>query len=323
MLKVARRSEREDRDPEGRMPLAEHLRELRNRLAKALLAIVLVTIVAAFFYMDIVDFFTRPVLDSVGCKKSFADLAKLDEGDRCAQITINGLLTPFTLALKVSLMAGLVFASPIWLYQLWAFLAPGLHRHEKKYALSFVGAGFPLFLLGGLFAYLVLPTTAKVLIEFTPVGVGNLLPLDDLLDLIVRMVVVFGLSFELPLLLVMLNIGGVITGRRMIGWWRGMIMGITVFAAIATPSTDPLTMLALALPIVILYFGAAIFSLMNDRRRDRIEAAKTDPDEAEDLDLPEDLEDVESVTAAPVLPEQSGSPEDDGPARRNGYDDIT
>ena len=136
-------------------------------------------------------------------------------------------------------MAGVVLSSPVWLYQLWAFVAPGLHRHEKKYSLAFVGAGFPLFLAGGFFAYKTLPTMAKVLLDFSPAGLDNQLPLDDLLDLITRMVVVFGLSFELPLLLVMLNLGGVITGKRMLGWWRGMIMGITVFAALATPSTRP------------------------------------------------------------------------------------
>ncbi|MFJ8023878.1 twin-arginine translocase subunit TatC [Streptomyces sp. NPDC096311] len=315
MLKPARKKEK---DPEGRMPLADHLRELRNRLAKAMLAIVIVTVVAAFYYNDIINFFTKPVLDSVGCPSTFAQLAKMPKGQQCAQITINGLLAPFTLALKVSLMAGVAIASPIWLYQLWAFVAPGLHRNEKKYAYAFVGTGVPLFFAGGLFAYKVLPTTAKVLMGFTPDGVNNLLPLDDLLDLVTRMVLVFGLSFELPLLLVMLNLTGILTGRRMLGWWRAMIMGITVFAAVATPSTDPLTMLALAVPIWVLYFGAVVFSLLNDRRK-RLRAAEGPADdEASDLDLtPEDIGEAESVSANRALPEQSSTD------RVNGYDDVT
>jgi sec-independent protein translocase protein TatC len=300
------------------MPLADHLRELRNRLAKAMLAIVVVTVVAAFYYNDIINFFTKPVLDSVGCPSTFAELAKMPKGQQCAQITINGLLAPFTLALKVSLMAGVAIASPVWLYQLWAFVAPGLHRHEKKYAYAFVGTGVPLFFAGGLFAYKVLPTTAKVLIGFTPKDVNNLLPLDDLLDLVTRMVLVFGLSFELPLLLVMLNLTGILTGRRMLGWWRAMIMGITVFAAIATPSTDPLTMLALAVPIWVLYFGAVVFSLVNDRRKRLREAEGPADDEASDLDLtPEDIGEVESVSSRRGLPEQSSAD------RVNGYDDVT
>lgn len=301
------------------MPLADHLRELRNRLAKAMLAIIVITAVAAFFYNDIINIITKPVLDSVGCGKTFEQLANSNEkSHQCAQITINGLLTPFTLALKVSLMAGVVLASPIWLYQLWAFVAPGLHRHERKYAYAFVGTGAPLFFGGAYFAYRVLPTTAKVLIGFTPKDVNNLLPLDDLLDLVLRMVLVFGLSFELPLLLIMLNLTGVLSGKRMLGWWRGMIMGITVFAAIATPSTDPLTMLALAGPIWVLYFGAVAFSLTNDRRKRRREAEGPDDDEASDLDLtPEDIGEIETVSASRALPEQASGD------RVNGYDDVT
>lgn len=299
------------------MPLAEHLRELRNRLAKAMLAIIVVTVVAAFFYNDIINFLTKPILDSVGCGKSFEELARSSShNQQCARITINGLLAPFTLALQVSLMAGVVFASPVWLYQLWAFVAPGLHRHEKKYAYGFVGTGVPLFLGGGFFAYKVLPTTAKVLIDFTPSGVDNLLPLDDLLQLVTRMVVVFGLSFELPLLLIMLNLTGVLSGTRMLGWWRAMILGITVFAAVATPSTDPLSMLALAGPIWVLYFGAVAFSLLNDRRKQRREAEGPADDEASELDLtPEDIGEVESVTANRALPPSTD--------RVNGYDDVT
>lgn len=299
------------------MPLAEHLRELRNRLAKALLGIVAVTVVAAFFYYDIINIITRPILDSVGCEQSFEELSRSTE-DPCAQITVSGLLMPFTLALKVSLTAGIVLASPVWLYQLWAFVAPGLHRHEKKYAYWFVGMGAPLFLGGAYFAYQVLPTTAEVLIGFTPDGTLNLLPLDDLLDIVVRMVVVFGVAFELPLLLIMLNLTGVLTGRRMLGWWRAMIMGITLFAALATPSTDPLTMIMLAGPIWVLYFAAVAFSLVNDRRRRRREARGPADDEASDLDLtPEHIDDVETVSASRALPEQAGRD------RVNGYDDVT
>ncbi|MCX4999276.1 twin-arginine translocase subunit TatC [Streptomyces longwoodensis] len=315
MLKPARKKEK---DPEGRMPLAEHLRELRNRLAKAMLAIVLVTVVAAFFYNDIINVLTQPILDSIGCKQSFEELTRSGNTEQCARITINGLLAPFTLALQVSLMAGVVFASPVWLYQLWAFVAPGLHKHERKYAYAFVGTGVPLFLGGAYFAYRVLPTTAKVLVGFTPNDVDNLLPLDDLLQLVTRMVVVFGLSFELPLLLVMLNLTGAITGRRMAGWWRAMILGITVFAAVATPSTDPISMLALAGPIWVLYFGAVAFSLLNDRRRRRREALAPADDEASELDLtPEDIGTVEPVTTPRALPEQAST------ERVNGYDDVT
>ncbi|ARP69401.1 twin-arginine translocase subunit TatC [Streptomyces pluripotens] len=299
------------------MPLADHLRELRNRLAKGVLAIIVVTVVAAFFYKDIINFITKPLLESVGCAQSFGQLAKTKEDVHCAHITVTGLLTPFTLALKASLTAGVVVAAPIWLYQLWAFVAPGLHRHEKKYAYAFVTLGFPLFLVGGYLAYNVLPATAKVMINFTPQGAENLLELDKLLDLVTRMVVVFGLSFEMPLLLVMLNLTGILSGRRMLGWWRGMVVGIAAFSAVATPGADPMSMLALAAPIWALFFIAVTFSLLNDRRRARREDRALGDDEASELDLtPEDIDEVEAVTAgaAPELPATD---------RVNGYDDVT
>ncbi len=300
------------------MPLAEHLRELRNRLVKSLLAIVITTIIAAFFYKDIIQFFTDPILEAVGCDYSFAELAKNTSETQCARIVQNGLLSPFTLALTVSLASGVVLASPFWLYQLWAFVAPGLHRSEKKYSLAFVGAGFPLFLTGAYFAYWSLPKMASVMLEFSIIGSDNQLPLDDLLQLIMRMIVVFGLSFELPLLLVMLNFGGVITGKRMAGWWRGMILGITLFAAIATPSTDPISMLALAGPIWVLYFAATGIALVNDRRRARRDAMGPADDEASELDLtPDDIGEVEAVSASRALPEQTSTD------RVNGYDDVT
>jgi sec-independent protein translocase protein TatC len=311
LLKSARKQEK---DAEGRMPLGDHLRELRNRLLKSVLAIGVVTVVAALYYNNLIAFLVNPVLKSVGCKASLNDIAQqvdaVKQDARCAHITMNGLLTPFTLALKVSLMAGVVLSTPVWLYQLWAFLAPGLHKHEKKYALAFVGAGFPLFLMGAFFAYKILPTTATVLIGFTPKNVENLLPLDDYLDLVTRMVVVFGLSFELPLLLVMLNFGGILSGKRMTGLWRAMVMGITVFAAVATPSTDPLSMLALAGPIWVLYFIACAVSLLNDgRRRKANPDADLDDDEASHLELT-----PESVS--PSLPEQTTGHD-------SGFDDAT
>jgi sec-independent protein translocase protein TatC len=301
------------------MPLVDHLRELRNRLAKAVLAIIVVSIVAALFYKEIISFFTDPILQAVGCHSHFDDLRQKGSGT-CARIVLNGLLTPFTLALKVSLMVGIIGSSPIWLYQLWAFVAPGLHRNEKKYARAFVATGVPLFLGGAFFAYKTLPTMATVLLNFSPAGLDNFLPLDDLIDLITRMVVIFGLSFEMPLLLVMLNLTGVLSGRRMLGWWRGMVLGITIFAAVATPSTDPVTMLALAGPIWVLYFAAVGFSLFNDRRKARDEEAGPADDEASELDLtPEDIDEAHSIPVGRTLPEQATGGDD----RVNGYDDVT
>jgi sec-independent protein translocase protein TatC len=320
LLKSARKQGKREKDPEGRMPLADHLRELRNRLMKSVLAILVVTIVAMFYYKQIADFLMEPVKDSVGCTKGFGEAAK--EGETCAEITINGLIAPFTIMLKVALTAGVVAASPIWLYQLWGFLAPGLHQHEKKYARSFVGVGVPLFLAGACLAYLILPSAAKALLGFSPESAGNLIPLDDFLDIVTRLVIVFGLAFELPLLLVLLNVGGVLTGKRLLGWWRAMVLGITVFAAVATPTGDPLTMCMLAAPIVALYFGAVVICLINDRRRVRTNPyAGLDDDEASSLDhAPEPLGGPEAVPGPRPV---SDDDEPGGPRRLNGYDDAT
>ncbi|MCJ1679611.1 twin-arginine translocase subunit TatC [Streptomyces sp. APSN-46.1] len=321
MLKSARKQEKQDKkakDAEGRMPLVEHLRELRNRLMKSVLAILVITFVAAFFYKDLIDFMLKPMLDSVGCTNG---VVSQRNGRPCADMTVNGLIAPFSIALKVSLTAGVVLSAPVWLYQLWAFTAPGLHKHEKKYAMSFVAVGAPLFGVGAVLAYKILPQTAVILLDFTPDNARNLLPVDDYLDLVTRMVVVFGLAFELPLLLILLNVTGVLTAKRLGSWWRAMVLGITVFSAFATPTGDPLTMLSLAVPIIALYFVALAICYVNDRRRRRNDPdALLDDDEASELDLaPAPIGAVESVPAPNALPEQA----DGGRRQINGYDDAT
>ncbi|MFC9590349.1 twin-arginine translocase subunit TatC [Streptomyces sp. NPDC056944] len=300
------------------MPLVEHLRELRNRLAKGLLAITVVTIAALVYSEELLQFLSKSVPK---CPPNVTS-----DGGNCAVVTFNTLMAPFSTTIQVSLTAGLVIASPVWLYQLWAFIAPGLHRNEKKYTYAFVGAAVPLFAAGAYLAYLILPVSVKVLISLTPAGSANLLALNDVLDFTLRMVLVFGLAFELPLVLVMLNLTGVLSGRRMAGWWRGVIMGVFIFGAVITPTTDPVGMLALAGPITILYFGAVGFSLLNDRRRRRANPdAELDDDEASSLDLtPETVGSVEPVGAARALPEQAtGEHGGTGVQRLNGYDDIT
>ncbi|MFR9754248.1 twin-arginine translocase subunit TatC [Streptomyces sp. TR06-5] len=315
MLKSARQQGNQPKDPEGRMPLVEHLRELRNRLMKAVLAILAVTVFGMVFYNEIADFLTGPMLERVGCTDGFGASATHDV---CANLTINGLVGPFTVMLKISFTVGVVLASPVWLYQLWGFLAPGLHRHEKKYAGAFVASGVPLFLAGAYVAYLILPTAAEALIGFTPQGAENLIDLGDFVDIVSRLVIVFGLAFELPLVLVMLNLGGIVSGRRLLGWWRITVVAITVFAAVATPTGDPLTMGALAAPIVVLYFGAVGIALLNDRRRERSDRdADLDDDEASELDHT-----PEPVSAAGALPAGEEAAGDEN-RRPDGYGDVT
>ncbi|MFJ2746116.1 twin-arginine translocase subunit TatC [Streptomyces sp. NPDC087440] len=313
MLKFARKQVKE-KDPEGRMPLGEHLRELRNRLAKAVLAIVVVGIVALFWSDEIVGFLTDPVPKCVeGGTRT---------GGTCANLTYMDIMSPFSTTVKVAFLTGVVVSAPVWLYQLWAFIAPGLHRNEKKYTYWFVGVAAPLFVAGAYTAYVVLPVSFKVLLGITPDGFENLLSLDTILDFSVRMVLVFGVAFEVPLVMVMLNFAKVVTGKQMVRWWRAVLMGVFVFGAIATPSTDPVGMLALSGPIIVLYFIAVGIAMLNDKRRARKDPdAQLDDDEASELDLtPEAVGEIEPVGARRALPEQANG---SAPRQLNGYDDIT
>ncbi|WP_327070033.1 twin-arginine translocase subunit TatC [Kitasatospora sp. NBC_01250] len=314
------KSSKPPKHDDGRMSLGDHLRELRNRLVKSVLAIVLCTIVAAYFKNELLHFLMRPLPE---CGPDGKPLPGIKH---CAKVAVIGVTQPFNLTLKVCLLAGLVATVPIWLYQAWAFISPGLHRHEKRYTLTFLGLGTPLFLGGVACGYLLMPTTIEVLGSFTPIGAEQILPVEDYLNIATRMLLVFGLAFEFPLLLVMLNLGGVLSGKRMLGWWRAMVMAITVFAAVATPSADPVSMLALASPIWVLYFVAVGFALLNDRRRLRRnpDAALSD-EEASHLDLSvEGVEGAESVAAsAPAV--ASAAPVASVPPARGEQvdDDIT
>ncbi|MGA5819148.1 twin-arginine translocase subunit TatC [Kitasatospora sp. NPDC094028] len=298
------------------MALADHLRELRNRVVKSALAIVAITIVALIFHRQIEHFLLKP-LPQCNTKEEIDHFH-----GKCAQVSNIGLTSGFTFMLQVALTAGVVGAVPVWLWQVWAFVAPGLHKHEKKYTVVFMAFGAPLFLAGVGLAFLVLPTTVQVLVEFTPTGTTPILPPNDYFDLATRMVLVFGLAFEFPLLLVMMNMVGMVSGKRLLSWWRGMVMAITVFSAVATPSADPVSMLALAAPIWALYFIAVGIALLNDRRkRRRNPDADLDDEEASHVDLT-----VEEVAGAEEI-HASGAPvASSAPvpaARREQMDDIT
>lgn len=272
-------------DDQAAMSLIDHIRELRTRLLRSVLAIGVTTTLAWFFYDPLIRVLTDPV-----CIHG--------QSRGCGTLVITGVINPLATQLKVSLAAGLVLATPIWLYQLWAFIAPGLHRRERRWTVAFVGVGAPLFLGGGLICYWILPKAINVLLGFTPGGVNNLVPLDEYLVFVIRMILLFGVSFELPLVLVLLNVAGVLSAARMASWWRWMIVGIFVFAAIATPTGDPLTMTILAGPMCLLYAAALGVCTLNDRRRGRTSDPDADlsPDEAAPLDTrPSRIDDLDDI----------------------------
>ena len=268
--------------PDGRMPLIGHLRELRNRLLKAALALVLVMVLGFVFFDQIWSFVSHPFCSAVingktGCHRT---------GD---QLVVTGVFDPFMLRVKIAFFVGLIVSSPVWLYQVWAFIAPGLYRREKRWAYLFAGIAAPLFAVGAALAYEVMSRGLRYLLGLTPNGVVNLPSVDTYLSYFQGMILGFGLAFELPLALVMLNMAHILTHERFRKWRRLMLFGAFLFAGIANPSPDPISMLLLAVPCVVLVEVAEIVIYFNDRRRARIPDpyAGLADDEAAPLDVDE------------------------------------
>jgi len=243
-----------------RMTLGEHLGELRRRILISLIAIVAATIVAFAFHHQILSVLTRPYCNLPASYRL--------ETDRCT-LVVTGVLDAFTVTLKLSLYVGLILSSPVWLWQLWQFITPGLHQNERRYAVGFVGASVMLFALGSFVAYVTLAKGLHFLLSFATGGLTSLLTFDSYLSYVVAMVLVFAVSFEFPLLIVMLNVVKVLSYSRLKRWTRAVVFGIFVFAAVATPSQDPFTMLALALPMSCLYGLSLAFAFVHDRRAAR------------------------------------------------------
>ena len=243
----------------GRMPLLDHLRELRKRVVRSAAAIGVFAIVGWVYYTQIITTLAEPVCDLKAARETGAD--------NCGALYISGVLGPLNLHIKVALLTGILLAAPFWLYQLWAFIAPALHKKERRNSILFIIAATPFFSVGAYFGYSILPLAIKVLFGFTPDSLNNLVRFDDYLDFVTRTIFFFGLGFELPVFLVALNLIGAISGKGILRPWRIWIFIITLFVAGFTPSPDPLSMIALAVPLILLYFMAGGIALLNDRRR--------------------------------------------------------
>ena len=246
---------------DARMPLLDHLRELRTRVFYASIAIVLASVVGWYFYNEIITQLALPVCDLKAAQSSGAT--------HCGALYINGVLGPLNLQIKVALLAGVIISAPFWLYQLWAFIAPGLHRKEKRNSILFLFSATPFFAVGATLGYLVLPVAIKVLFGFTPNSLSNLVKFDDYLDFVMRIILLFGLAFELPVFLVTFNLIGFLRGTTILKPWRVWIFSIVLFTAAFTPTADPFTMMLLALPLCLLYFMSGGIALLVDKRRDK------------------------------------------------------
>ena len=259
----------------GTMPLLDHLRELRKRIIRAAFFILIFSILGFVYYNQIITTLAEPVCD--------LKLAQSSGSNNCGSLFISGVLGPLNLQVKVAFLTGVIVSAPFWLYQLWAFIAPALHRKERRKSVLFIIAATPFFTLGAALAYYILPIAIKVLFGFTPESLNNLVRFDDYLSFVLRIILIFGLAFELPVFLVSLNLIGVLSGKAILKPWRFAIFGITLFVAAFSPTADPLSMAALALPLILFYFGAGGIALLVDKKREKKSKAIGD-NQAADID---------------------------------------
>jgi sec-independent protein translocase protein TatC len=258
---------------DGSMSLGEHLRELRRRFLVAVVAIAVGSVLGWVEYARLFDAIMAPL------RKIAAERHGL------VNINFGGITQPFTVQLQVAMFVGVIVASPVWLFQLWGFIVPGLTKREKRTTIAFIGAAVPLFLLGCFFATVTVPRAVEVLLGFTPKGAANLPDAALYLNFVTRFILAFGLAFLLPVFLVGLNVAHVLPARVMLKGWRIAVMLIFIFAAMMTPTPDAWTMLVLALPMVGLFYAAVGVATLLDRRRTRREPAwaKVADDEASPL----------------------------------------
>ena len=274
-------------NPDGRMPLMDHLRELRNRLLKALIAIAIGMIVALVFSDQSWTLLTRPFCEShihglTGCKTI---------GDT---LVAPNIFDPLFLRIQIAFYEALIATSPVLFYQLWAFIAPGLYSREKKWAYIFTFTAAPLFMAGAFLAYLVMDKGIYYLLNLTPHGVLPLITADSYIGYFTGMVVGFGIVFELPLVIVMLNVAGILTHERFRKWRRMLIFAIFLIAGIVNPSPDPWTMLLLGGIAVILTELAEVFVYFNDKRRARLNRSPYEGLADDELAPIEDPETIDS-----------------------------
>lgn len=244
------------------MTLFDHFRELRYRVIVIVIVVLIGMALTAFFYNDLYELLLQPYQRAL-------EQINQSRPDQQVMVVNAGVAAPMTLAIKIVAIAGTVLTSPIWLYQIWAFIAPGLLVKERRWALGFIGAGVPLFLAGVALGYWVLPKGLVVLLSFTPQNspVANMVEMVPFLTFMIQIMLVFGVAFLLPVVIVALDLAGVVTGAQLGAVRSYAIVGIFVFAAVASPSTDPISMLALAVPMTVLYVIAEVICRVNDRRR--------------------------------------------------------
>lgn len=240
------------------MSLGEHFRELRNRVLISVLAIAVLSGIGWYLYDPIIDFISTPV-----------ENVRDAEGQRIVTLNFDSITGAFALQLRVSIFVGILAASPVWLWQVWAFLLPGLTSKERKVALGYFFVSIPLFFAGAGMAAFTFPRLYAILLSFAPENFTNIMSAPAYLNVVLYFCLAFGLAFLLPVVLVALNQIGILSARNMLKGWRITLFGILVFSALMTPDPSAVSMLAMAAPVFALYWCAVAVAFLMERLRRR------------------------------------------------------
>jgi sec-independent protein translocase protein TatC len=237
------------------MSLGSHLRELRNRLYWSALFVGIGAVAGWYLFDSVFALLQQP----------FKDLSQTP--GFTAEINFGSVAAPFDLRMQVSLFLGVIFASPIWLYNVWAYISPALDAKTKKVTVVFVSSATPLFLSGCFLAWSLIPHFVKGLLSFAPIGSAAIINANDYILFALRVLLVFGIALTLPAVLLLLNYLKVLSGKTIVKGWRLAVFLAAVISAMATPVSDPMSMLLLALPLIALYLLAAGIAALMDKRR--------------------------------------------------------
>jgi sec-independent protein translocase protein TatC len=241
---------------EGRMSLRGHLVELRRRLLIAAVALVVGMVLAFIFTDAVIALITQPI-------RAVAEV----RGDDFAVLNFDSVTSGFDLRMRIAFAMGILVSAPVWLWQVWAFVMPGLTHREVRYTIGFVAAAIPLFFLGCATGLVIMPHIVELMATFVPEQGAQFYTVSYYYDFVFKLLVVIGVAYVLPVFLVALNLAGVASGRDILRGWRIAVLAATLFAAVATPAADILSMLLLGGVLSALYFAAVGVSLVVDRRR--------------------------------------------------------